>query len=169
MTELTPLLAGRWSPRGFDETHVVSVEQIESMLEAARWAPSAMNRQPWAFVVARRGDPQRDLLDDAARGYSDWALGASALILAAYRTSDTDPDYALYDLGGAIAHLTVQAEAEGLHVRQFISFDHQLAAQQFAIKPPWRPVTMIAVGIPASGLHPQGRERKPFNKLTPWT
>ena len=77
MNEMTPLLAGRWSPRGFDRTHVVGSGQIECMLQAARWAPSAMNRQPWAFVVGRRGDRVHERLEGLARGLSDWALGAS--------------------------------------------------------------------------------------------
>ena len=111
MNEMTPLLAGRWSPRGFDRTHVVGSGQIECMLQAARWAPSAMNRQPWAFVVGRRGDRVHERLEGLARGLSDWALGASALVLAAYRTEGDEPDYALHDLGGAVAHMSVQAEA----------------------------------------------------------
>lgn len=125
MNEMTPLLAGRWSPRGFDRTHVVGSGQIECMLQAARWAPSAMNRQPWAFVVGRRGDRVHERLEGLARGLSDWALGASALVLAAYRTEGDEPDYALHDLGGAVAHMSVQAEAMGLHVRQFAGYDHE--------------------------------------------
>ena len=123
MNEMTPLLAGRWSPRGFDRTHVVGSGQIECMLQAARWAPSAMNRQPWAFVVGRRGDRVHERLEGLARGLSDWALGASALVLAAYRTEGDEPDYALHDLGGAVAHMSVQTEAMGLHVRQFAGYD----------------------------------------------
>ncbi|RLP08552.1 nitroreductase family protein [Propionibacterium australiense] len=168
MNEMTPLLTERWSPRGFDPTHVVSAEQIDRMLEAARWAPSAMNRQPWAFVVGRRGEPVYERLEKLATGASDWALGASALLLTAYRSAGNDPDYALYDLGGAVAHMSVQAEAMGLHVRQFASYDHEGARTEFGIGQDWTPVTMLAVGIAASGLSPAGRERKDISELTPW-
>ena len=168
MNEMTPLLAGRWSPRGFDRTHVVGSGQIECMLQAARWAPSAMNRQPWAFVVGRRGDRVHERLEGLARGLSDWALGASALVLAAYRTEGDEPDYALHDLGGAVAHMSVQTEAMGLHVRQFAGYDHEGARTAFGIDPPWTPVVMLAVGIPGPGTSPAGRERKPIGELTPW-
>lgn len=168
MATINPLLAGRWSPRDFDETHVLSSDQIKLLLEAARWAPSAINRQPWSFVVGRRGDAIHTRLAKAVRGYSDWALGASALVLAAYEGGQSDPDYALYDLGSAVADLTLQAESLGLHVRQFATFDHALAAREFGIASPWRPVITVAVGKTVPGVEPQGRERKPVSELTPW-
>lgn len=165
---MTPLLSGRWSPRGFDQTHVLGSEQVECMLQAARWAPSAMNRQPWAFVVGRRGEPVYERLEKVIRGVSDWALGASALVLAVYRTEGSEPDYALYDLGGAVAHMSIQAEAMGLHVRQFASYDHEGARTEFGIGRDWTPVTVLAVGIPAPEAAPVGRERKAVADLTPW-
>lgn len=168
MNEMTPLLAGRWSPRTFDETHVVSPEQIECLLQAARWAPSAMNRQPWSFVVGRRGDEVHERLAGLVRGASDWALDASALLLCLYCGEGDSPDYALYDLGGAVAHLSVQAEAMGLHVRQFASYDHEGARAGFGIDPQWTPVTMLAVGLAGPGASPAGRARRPLAELTPW-
>src|SRR5260370_28528645 len=51
-----PLLAGRWSPRGFDRAHELGGDSLTALLEAARWAPSAQNSQPWRFLVTRRGD-----------------------------------------------------------------------------------------------------------------
>lgn len=168
MADITPLLADRWSPHAFDATHVISDEQVELLLEAARWAPSAMNRQPWSFVVGVRDSDTFARLRTAVSGYSDWALDASALVLGAYENAGTGPDYALYDLGQSVAHMSVQAEALGLHVRQFATFDHAGAAREFGIAAPWRPIIMAAIGLPAPGQKPEGRSRKPLDHLTPW-
>ncbi len=119
MPELHPLLAGRWSPRGFDDRYELRQAELESMLEAARWAPSSGNAQPWRFVVARRDTPAYKrifaaLTDDDQR----WAGRASALI-AAGLADGADP----FHLGQAVAHLGVQAVALGLHTRQVFELD----------------------------------------------
>ncbi len=119
MPELHPILAGRWSPRGFDDRYELRQAELESMLEAARWAPSGGNAQPWRFVVGRRDDATYKriflaLTDDDQR----WAGRASVLIAAAHVAgADT------YDLGQAVAHLGVQAVALGLHTRQILDLD----------------------------------------------
>ena len=73
-----PLLAERWSPRAFDRAHEISDEALSALLEAARWAPSAGNSQPWRFLVTRRGEPAHDRLYAAlAPGNQAWAGAAS--------------------------------------------------------------------------------------------
>ena len=64
-TPIAPVLADRWSPRGFDKTHEISQDELLSIIEAARWAPSAGNTQPWAFIAARRGTPEFDAIASA--------------------------------------------------------------------------------------------------------
>ena len=116
---LHPLLAGRWSPTVFDAAAQVSAAEVELLVEAARWAPSAGNSQPWAFILGRRGDPtHRRLVRHLAGSSAHWAPTASLLVanLCHRYVEDTDWDYsefALYDLGQAVAHLTVQARALG--------------------------------------------------------
>lgn len=86
---LHPLLAGRWSPRGFDRNHRLDDEQITSLLEAARWTPSASNTQPWRFLVARRGEEAFEQIAELlAPGNRSWAPAASALLLVAAQTTD---------------------------------------------------------------------------------
>jgi len=153
---LHPLLAGRWSPTTFDASHELSASQIGALLEAARWAPSAGNSQPWAFIVGRRGDATHArLVRHLARSSGAWAPAASLLVanLAHRYVEDTDWEYSefsLYDLGQAVAHLTVQAQALGLHVRQFRAFDRGGLAAEFAVPDHWQVATMAAVGRAAA-------------------
>lgn len=168
MTQITPLLAQRWSPRAFDPTHVLTEQQMESILEAARWAPSARNLQPWSFVVGMRNDPIFEKLKECFMGYSDWAADASAVILGAYQDTDVPVNYAFYDLGQSMADLTVQVEAMGMHVRQFANFNHQLAGTIFDMTSDWHPIIMAAVGLAAPGQEPKARQRKPLANMTPW-
>ncbi|WP_217645351.1 nitroreductase family protein [Nocardioides terrae] len=123
--DLHPLLRGRFSPLRFDSAHVLAGADVELLLEAARWAPSAGNSQPWAFLVARRGEPDHDtFVRRLAPSSRRWAPDASALLVnLAHRTVDDSrlpySEFADYDLGQAVAHLTLQASAMGLSCRQF--------------------------------------------------
>ena len=149
---LHPLLASRWSPTAFDATHDVPDADVDLLLEAARWAPSAGNSQPWAFVVGRRGDATHQrLVRHLAGSSSRWAPSAGVLIanLAHRHVEDTDWEYSefsLYDLGQAVAHMTVQAQSLGLAVRQFRAFDRDGVAEEFAVPPHWQVTTMSAIG-----------------------
>jgi nitroreductase len=144
-----PLLAERWSPRGFDRNHQVSEHQITALLEAARWAPSAGNSQPWRFLVTRRGEyAHSQLFATLAPGNQAWANAASALVLVAARTaSGTTPQpWALYDTGQAVASLVTQAQAQGLAVHQIGGFDSDAVRAEFALDPELTPVVVLAVG-----------------------
>jgi nitroreductase len=158
--QLHALLASRWSPARFDPAHEVSRAEVESLLEAARWAPSAGNSQPWAFIVGRRGDAIHGrLVAHLAGSSASWAPGASVLVanLARRFVEGTDWEYSefsLYDLGQAVAHMTVQAQALGLSVRQFRAFDQAAVAAEFAIPAHWEVATMAAYGRAAAGSPP---------------
>ena len=67
---IAPLLAERWSPRGFDADHQIDRDDLLSIVEAARWAPSAGNTQPWAFIAARRGTAEFDSIVTALAGFN---------------------------------------------------------------------------------------------------
>lgn len=147
---LHPLLAERWSPRGFDAAHQLDDVTVTSLLEAARWAPSASNSQPWRFLVARRGDAAFDRLAQLlAPGNRAWAPAASALVLVAAQITDDagrGRRWALYDTGQAVAALSVQAAAEGLHVHQMGGFDADAARDAFGLTPDLEPLVIVAIG-----------------------
>jgi nitroreductase len=170
---LHPLLANRSSPTTFDATSSISDDEIESILEAARWAPSAGNSQPWAFIVARRGEPDHvRLTSRLARSAAAWAPSADLLVanLAHRFVEGTDWDYSefsLYDLGQAVAHMTVQAQALGLRVRQFRAFDRAGIVADFGVPPHWEVCTMSAIGHVAGSpsTAPPMRSRRPTPQL----
>ena len=145
-----PLLAGRWSPRGFDRAHEIGDEALAALLEAARWAPSAQNSQPWRFLVTRRGESAHDRLFAAlAPGNQAWAGRASALILVAARTADDDgraQPWALYDTGQAVAALVTQAQADGLAAHQMGGFDTDAVRTGVGLGEALTPVVVLAIG-----------------------
>lgn len=147
---LHPLLAGRWSPRGLDQSHEVTDDQLRAVLEAARWAPSANNSQPWRFAVARRGTPLHgDLVEALNPGNKLWAPAGSALVVASAVTEGEDGSprpWALYDTGQAVAHLTLQAEHEGLAVHQLGGFDRDAVSRLFDLPAAVTPVVVIVLG-----------------------
>ncbi len=164
-----PLLAERWSPRGFDQAHQIGDDEMAALLEAARWAPSASNSQPWRFLVTRRGEHAHGRLFAALRpGNQAWAGAASALILVAARVAADDGaphPWALYDTGQAVAALVTQAQAHGLDVHQMGGFDAAAVSAEFGLDDTLAPVVVIAVGRadPGAGLpeHLAAREVAP--------
>ncbi len=166
MTEIHEIISERWSPREYDPAYVVTKEQTEQVLEAARWAPSAMNKQEWWFIVGLKGDENFKKLVDAANGYSDWALDASALILNIYQPFPSERhgvDFGPYDLGAAVQNMLLQATAMGLFMRPFASFDKAKVREQFSIPEPYVPFTMSTLGL-AKASKPE-RQRKPLSQL----
>jgi nitroreductase len=151
--DIHPLLAQRWSPRSFDTTGIDDAD-VTALLEAARWAPSAMNHQPWRFLVGRSG---ADGADATYKGIFDtlggpnqlWAGRAPLLVAALARVHEGDGserEVGPYELGLAVAQLSVQAHALGLHVHQIGGFDAGALRAQFDVPAAYRPVVVLAVG-----------------------
>ena len=145
-----PLISERWSPRGFDRDHQVGDDDVAALLEAARWAPSAGNSQPWRFLVARRGEGAHGQLFAAlSPGNQIWAGAASALILVAAHTTGDDGSerpWALYDTGQAVASLVTQAQAHGLSAHQIGGFDSAAVRDGFGLDDGLTPVVVVAIG-----------------------
>jgi nitroreductase len=149
-----PLLAERWSPRSFDPEHAISDAELASLVEAARWAPSARNRQPWRFLVGRRGDRAFQKIFDALMGTNQLWAGRSSLLVAAVaaeRDVDGQPLAGSgYDTGLAVALLSVQAHALGLHAHQMGGFHGDRLREAFGVPDGHDPVSVTAVGRVAS-------------------
>lgn len=149
---IMPLLAGRWSPRAFADV-ALTLDDLAPLFEAARWAPSANNMQPWQFVAATRAeDPAgfKRLADCLLPGNQRWAPDAPALVLAAAKTTrprDGQPNpLALYDLGQSVAMMTIQALSAGLWLHQMGGFNAELAIGTLGLPADVQPAAMIAIG-----------------------
>jgi len=153
-------LKNRWSPRAFDINKPVSDELLTSVLEAARWAPSCMNEQPWRFVVC---DKQRDetawqaLLACLAEKNQQWASHAPVLILSVamnrFAHHDKDNRWAAYDTGAASLSLCLQATSLGLVTHQMGGFDSDQCRQRFDLPDASTPMAVIALGYQAEPDH----------------
>ena len=146
------LLKNRWSPRAFS-SRPIEPEKLISLFEAARWSPSAGNSQPWSFVVATHKNltVHEKLVATMTGNNPRWAQRVPVLILALARTNPEKPEanpFAYYDLGQAVAHLTIQAAALGLDVHQMGGFDRMRARELFEIPDGYDLMTVIAVGYP---------------------
>lgn len=160
------LLRRRWSPRAFS-SRPIPAESIRSLLEAARWAPSSFNAQPWRFLIATRDDEPafERMLDCLVEGNQAWARHAPLLMLTVARLAfdDGKPNrHALHDVGQAAAHLTVQAMALGLFVHQMAGIQADKIRETYGVQEGHEPVTAIAVGYPgdAGDLPDRLRERE---------
>ncbi len=138
------------------------------LFEAARWAPSSSNEQPWRFLVATRdssGEHARflSLLAEANR---TWAIHAPLLVLVVAKTISARTGganlHAWYDVGQGVAHLSIQAVREGLAVHQMGGFDRDRAAAELALPPDYQPVVMLAIGYhdPAARIPDAVRARE---------
>ncbi len=149
------LLRRRWSPRAFD-SKPVEPNKLLSLFEAARWAPSSFNEQPWAFIVGTKDSPAdyAKVLECLIEFNRSWASAAPVLLLAVahmtFEKNDTPNRHAFHDVGLALAQLSVQATAEGLAVHQMAGILPDRARELFAIPKDWDAITGVAIGYPGS-------------------
>jgi nitroreductase len=148
------LLVRRWSPRAFDE-RPIEATALWSLFEAARWAPSSNNEQPWRFIVATKSDRETDwtrLFECLAEGNRVWVIRAPVLILSVASLNfedDGKPNrHAFHDTGLAVENLVLQATAQGLAAHQMAGFDVEKARTDLLIPSGYEPVAMIAIGYP---------------------
>jgi nitroreductase len=149
--EIEELIAKRWSPRAF-AARAVEPEKIRSLLEAARWAASCFNEQPWSFIVAPKDDAEEfeRLLGCLVESNRRWAQHAPLLMLSIARLNferNNKPNrHAFHDVGQAVASLTLQATALGLVVHQMAGFEIEKARAEYKLPEGYEPVAAIAVG-----------------------
>lgn len=149
------IIAGRWSPRAFS-CREIPRQEILSLFEAARWAPSCYNDQPWQFIIATR-DKEADfakMLDCLVEKNRMWACKAYLLIIGVakktFRTVDKENRHSFHDLGMALENLMLQATALGLSSHAMAGFSPEKTKTTYSIPDDFEPLTAIAVGYPGS-------------------
>lgn len=145
-----PIFHERWSARSFAE-RPVSAADLKRVFEAARWAASAYNEQPWRFLVGEKGSESFQKIFDTLIGFNQsWAASAPVLILGVtkrqFTHNGTENPYDFYDLGSAVAQLTLQAAALGMTTHQMAGFDRDKARTAFAIPADYEPGVAVALG-----------------------
>lgn len=173
------LIKQRWSPYAFADRDV-SQEDLRALFEAARWAASSYNAQPWSYIVASKSDPESfaRLLTCLVEPNQAWAQHAPVLALGCTRQNfehNEKPNAACaHDLGLATANLTFEATSRGLSVHQMIGILPDIARDVFVIPSGVLPLTALAIGYAAApevlpeNLRPRDltpRQRKPLSQF----
>ncbi|HEY1211232.1 MAG TPA: nitroreductase family protein [Terracidiphilus sp.] len=179
-----PVVLARWSPRSFAGRDVTPAD-LRKVFEAARWAASSNNEQPWRFLVGLRNSSTHQKIFSTLVGFNQsWAGAAPVLILGVasskFSHNGSPNAYALYDLGAASATLCLQAASLGLKTHSMAGFDHTAARQAFGIPEDYLLGAVIALGYqgePSALGHEKliaqeiaPRSRKPLNEfvLSEW-
>ena len=173
------LIRRRWSPRAFAD-RMVEREKLASLFEAARWAPSSFNEQPWSFIVATKDKPDEyaRLLSCLMEKNQQWAQLAPVLMVSVaklnFGKTGKPNRHAFHDVGLAMGTMLVQATALGLFVHQMAGFSPDKVREAFAVPEGFEPVAAIAVGYAADPeVLPESfreqevgpRQRRPISKF----
>jgi len=167
---IDPLLARRWSPRAFSD-RPIEPATLRTLFEAARWAASCFNEQPWRFVVATKNEPEQfaRVLATLVPKNQEWAKSAWALGISAGKktfTHNSAPDrFGIHDAGQALANLMIQATASGLYVHAMGGFDSAQARTEFGIPDDFEVGAAFAIGYLKDGEQPATRVRKPLEEI----
>jgi len=150
MDKVHKLITDRWSPVAFDD-RPVEFDKIQLIFEAAKWAPSSKNAQPWRFIIATKEMPEYPIFLDLMSEYNQiWASTAPLLVMPLAQVISTyknRPDrLAYYETGMAVGNLLIQATAMGLFVHQLGGYDYERAGEVLAIPSRFEPMTILAIG-----------------------
>ncbi len=176
--DIHPVLKERWSPRIFD-SKPVEEEKLKRIFEAARWAPSAFNEQPWRFIIGKKGSKSWDDIYETLIGFNQaWTKTADVLALVVGKTHSSNngkPNATFeYDTGQSVAHLTFQTTSEGLFIHQMSGFSKEKAKEIFEIPDGFEPLTAFAIGYMGNvedlnedfqKMEKSPRERKQFDEF----
>jgi nitroreductase len=153
--EIHALLRQRWSPRAFSDKPVPE-KILQSLFEAARWAASSYNEQPWTYIVGVKAEDPAEFDRIASTLYppNSWAKAAPVLAISVAKlkfSHDGSPNrVALHDVGAASAMLTIEATSQGLFVHQMGGFDGKKAKEIFGIPDDYEPAAALAIGYPGN-------------------
>jgi nitroreductase len=170
---IEPLLAKRWSPYGFADKDVAT-QDLLALLEAARWAPSSYNEQPWRYLLARRSQPEafEKLLSCLVEANQVWARHVPVLLIGVtvlnFVRNGKANRAAQHDLGLAGGNLSVEATARGLAVHQMIGIVPERVRELYRLPHDAEPLTALAIGYRGDGSklpeELQARDRLPRSR-----
>jgi nitroreductase len=147
-------LSRRWSPRAFSD-RAVEPDKLRRLFEAARWAPSSFNEQPWSFIIATKEKPEEyaQLLSSLIEKNQQWAKLAPVLMVSVaklnFEKTGKPNRHAFHDVGMAMGSLLIQATALGLFVHQMAGFSVEKVRETFGVPAGFEPVAAVAVGYQA--------------------
>ena len=177
---INDVISQRWSSRAFDSNYIIEEDSINSLFEAARWAPSCYGDQPWQFVLFKKEDATAwtSALNCLSIGNQDWAMDASILIIVCSKKNfnhNNKPNrFAHYDTGAAAENICLQATSIGLNAHQMGGFDEDKIRYLSNIPKEFDILACIAVGkqLNESKLskvqkekETQARSRKPLKDI----
>jgi nitroreductase len=168
---INELIRNRWSPRAFT-SQAVDRETFRSLFEAARWAASCFNEQPWRFIVATKENPEQfnRILSVLVPKNQEWARTAYALGISAGKKTFSHngaPDrFGLHDAGAALANLMIQATSVGVHVHAMGGFDAAKARVDFGVPDDFDIGAAFAIGyVDGPSAPPADRSRRPLSEI----
>ena len=172
---ILPILLSRVSYRAFSEERL-SEEELMSLFEAARWAPSSYNNQPWRFVYARRGERGWDAFFDVLIEFNkQWCVMADTLVLVVSRNNfehNNKPSLtASFDTGASWMSLAIEAQARNIIAHGMQGFDYEAIRKALQIPESFTVEVMIAIGKPgkAEDLPEEIREKEVPSNRKPLT
>ncbi|MGA8089132.1 MAG: nitroreductase family protein [Terracidiphilus sp.] len=167
-----PVILERWSPRAFADQDV-SPADLKTIFEAARWAPSSFNEQPWRYFVGHRNsETYKKIFNTLVPFNQAWVRSAPVLILGVAKTrfshNDSPNNYAIHDLGAADGFITLQAAAMGIATHQMAGFDQAKARETFEIPETYAIGSVMAMGyhgdLSSLSEHYQAQEQSPRSR-----
>ena len=165
---ILPILVERHSGRSYDDSKPVTADQISTLIEAARSAPSCYNDQPWFFIICDRStqsETYQKVLDSLVEFNQGWAKHAPLLVIVAANSKfgkNQKPNrWGSYDTGAAASNMMLQASYLGLMAHQMGGFDENRIREDFNIPEGITPMSVMAIGYEKAGEKIPERDRKP--------
>lgn len=171
--EINSLILNRWSPRSFMDS-ILSDNELFPLFEAARWAPSSSNSQPWRFIYTKRGSKNWDLFFNLLIDFNkQWCVNASVLVVVVSRKNfenNNNPSIThQFDTGAAWGNLAIEAVSQGLITHGMAGFDYEKARKDLGVPDDYDVLAMIAIGKkgPKERLPPELQTREIPNNRKP--
>lgn len=148
---LIDIIKNRWSPYAFSGK-AIPADKVAALFEAARWAPSSFNEQPWRYIYALKEDTDRKMIESLLVDGNAWAKDAGLLMISfakkTFARNGKPNRHCMHDLGCANGFITLQAESMGLVTHQMAGFFVEKANEVLGVPDDYEPGSMMAVGFP---------------------